>query len=79
MFAVLWLTWDRAEALCPTFAILWLTWDRAEALCPTFAVLWLTWDRAEVGIAGRAVGDILQQFVLRKFTSHANPQTVNQP
>jgi Carboxypeptidase regulatory-like domain len=30
-------------------------------------------QNALVGIAGRAVGGIFQEFVLRKFTSHANP------
>lgn len=36
-------------------------------------------QNALVGIAGRAVGSVLQEFVLRKFTSHANPQSANQP
>ncbi len=36
-------------------------------------------QNALVGIAGRAVGGVFQEFVLRKFTSHANSQTTNQP
>jgi hypothetical protein len=36
-------------------------------------------QNALVGIAGRAVGGIFQEFVLRKFTSHANSQAANQP
>jgi hypothetical protein len=36
-------------------------------------------QNALVGIAGRAVGGVFQEFVLRKFTSHANSQTGNHP
>ena len=36
-------------------------------------------QNALVGIAGRAVGGIFQEFVLRKFTSHANSHAANQP
>lgn len=36
-------------------------------------------QNALVGIAGRAVGGVFQEFVLRKFTSHANSQTTNRP
>ncbi len=36
-------------------------------------------QNALVGIAGRAVGGVFQEFVLRNFTSHANSQTTNQP
>lgn len=36
-------------------------------------------QNALVGIAGRAVGGVLQEFVLRKFTSHANTQVAPHP
>ncbi|MGB8771337.1 MAG: carboxypeptidase-like regulatory domain-containing protein [Candidatus Korobacteraceae bacterium] len=36
-------------------------------------------QNALVGIAGRAVGGVFQEFVLRKFTSHADRQTSNLP
>ncbi len=39
----------------------------------------LVLQNALVGIAGRAVGGVFQEFVLRKFTSHANSQTAHQP
>ena len=37
----------------------------------------LVLQNALVGIAGRAVGGIFQEFVFRKFTSHANSQTAH--
>ncbi len=36
-------------------------------------------QNALVGIAGRAVGGVFQEFVLRKFTSHSNSQTTSHP
>jgi len=36
-------------------------------------------QNALVGIAGRAVGGVFQEFVLRKFTSHADSHTANRP
>ncbi len=36
-------------------------------------------QNALVGIAGRAVGGVFQEFVLRKFTSHADGQAGNHP
>ena len=36
-------------------------------------------QNALVGIAGRAVGGVFQEFVLRKFTSHANNQATSHP
>jgi hypothetical protein len=36
-------------------------------------------QNALVGIAGRAVGGVFQEFVLRKFTSHAPSQTSTHP
>jgi hypothetical protein len=36
-------------------------------------------QNALVGIAGRAVGGVFQEFVLRKFTSHATSQTTSHP
>lgn len=36
-------------------------------------------QNALVGIGGRAVGGIVQEFVLRKFTSHSKPRTAHQP
>ena len=36
-------------------------------------------QNALVGIAGRAVGGVFQEFVLRKFTSHATGQTTSRP
>ncbi len=36
-------------------------------------------QNALVGIAGRAVGGVFQEFVLRKFTSHAGGQNANHP
>ncbi len=36
-------------------------------------------QNALVGIAGRAVGGVFQEFVLRKFTSHAGSQNANHP
>jgi hypothetical protein len=36
-------------------------------------------QNALVGIAGRAVGGVFQEFVLRKFTPHANSQITSRP